>query len=341
MRLARCAFARGALALSVRVGAAIGQSPPTHDTSPHQVRSIVVDSNVKLEVLDWGGSGRPIVLLAGQGLTAHGFDTFALKLRDSYHVIGITRRGYGASSAPAATSSNYAADRLGDDVLAVLDSLHLERPVLVGHSLGGEELSSIGSRHPDRVAGLIYLEAGYVYAHYDSSQGDLNNNIDRNEVRRRLEQLEPGRPLPDRLAITRELLQSSLPALERDLRRQLSAFASSPQLLTTHPPPMTPIQRAILAGMQRYTRIPVPILAIYAVPHRRFGADSATRAAEETADSLRTEAQAKSFERGLPSARVVRLHRADHFVYESNEMEVLREIRIFIQSLPVGAHRSR
>ena len=89
-------------------------------------------------MLDWGGSGRPLVLLAGAGNTAHVFDDFALKLKGKYHVYGITRRGFGAS---AYAGSEYGADRLGDDVLAVLDSLKLRKPVLVGHSLAGEELS--------------------------------------------------------------------------------------------------------------------------------------------------------------------------------------------------------
>ena len=77
-------------------------------------------------------------------------------------MFGVTRRGFGASSVPA---SGYGADRLGDDVLAVMDALKLTRPILVGHSLGGAELSSIGSRHPERVSGLIYLDAGYGYAY--------------------------------------------------------------------------------------------------------------------------------------------------------------------------------
>jgi pimeloyl-ACP methyl ester carboxylesterase len=88
-----------------------------------------VDENVRLEVLDWGGSGRPIVFLSGLGGTAHIFDEFAPKLATDYHVYGITRRGFGASSIP---TSGYEADRLGDDVLAVLDSLRLNGPVLVG-----------------------------------------------------------------------------------------------------------------------------------------------------------------------------------------------------------------
>jgi pimeloyl-ACP methyl ester carboxylesterase len=47
---------------------------------------------------------------------------------------------------------------------AVLDSLQLKSPILIGHSFGGEELSSIGSRRPERIAGLVYLDAGYRYA---------------------------------------------------------------------------------------------------------------------------------------------------------------------------------
>jgi pimeloyl-ACP methyl ester carboxylesterase len=98
-----------------------------------------VDNNVKLEVLDWGGSGRALVLLTGLGNNAHVYDKFAPELTASYHVYGITRRGFGSSSSPA---TGYSADRLGDDVLAVINSLNLNRPVLVGHSIAGEELSS-------------------------------------------------------------------------------------------------------------------------------------------------------------------------------------------------------
>jgi pimeloyl-ACP methyl ester carboxylesterase len=108
------------------------ENAPWHDPSPHTIHFVTVDENVKLEVLDWGGSGRPLVLLEGEGGTAHVFDDFAPKLASEYHVYAITRRGYGASSHP---STGYMADRLGDDVLAVLDALKVERPVLVGHSI--------------------------------------------------------------------------------------------------------------------------------------------------------------------------------------------------------------
>ena len=149
---------------------ATNEAAKSEDTSPHRVQFVVVEKKVevekdlKLEVLDWGGSGRPLILLAGLGATAHGFDDFAPKLTASHHVYGITRRGFGASSAPKPDCENYSADRLGDDVLAVMDALKIERPILFGHSIAGEELSSIGSRFPEKVAGLVYLDAGYAYA---------------------------------------------------------------------------------------------------------------------------------------------------------------------------------
>ena len=244
------------------------------DPSPHQVQFITVDKDVKLEVLDWGGSGRPVVLLTGLGNTAHIYDKFALKLTPAYHAYGITRRGYGASSAPA---SGYAADRLGDDVLAIIDALKLRRPVLAGHSIGGEELSSVGSRHPEKIAGLVYLDAGYAYAF--SGAGSV-----------------------------------AIPA------------ASS------GPGPA----RAILDGQQKYTKIPAPILAIFAVPHDRgpqAADDPKARAEFEAADAAAV-AQATAFESGLPAAKVVRLPHANHYVFLSNEADVLREMNTFIGSLP-------
>jgi pimeloyl-ACP methyl ester carboxylesterase len=210
----------------------------------------------------------------GLGNTAHIFDVVAQKLTARYHVFGVTRRGFGASSAPA---SGYGADRLGDDVLAVIEALKITRPVLAGHSLGGEELSSIGSRYPDKVAGLIYLDAGYSYAFY----------------------------APD-----------------------VDPF---PELPTT---PLPAITGAIMTGTQKYTRIPVPILAIYALPHDLgpAAANAAARAAMEAGDR-KGEALAKAFESGVPTAHVVRIPGANHYVFLSNEADVLREMDGFIGGL--------
>ncbi len=85
--------------------------------------------------------------------------------------------------------------------------------MLVGHSIAGEELSSIGSRYPKRVAGLIYLDAGYAYAFYNGSRGDLN--IDLIELLNELEQLLPGQGPADTRPLVQDLLTTSLPSSRR------------------------------------------------------------------------------------------------------------------------------
>lgn len=250
------------------------------DPSPHQVQMVKVDDDIQLEVLDWGGTGRPLVFLAGLGNTAHIFDKFAPKFVGGYHVYGITRRGFGASSSPA---SGYSSDRLGDDILAVLDSLKIDKPVLVGHSIAGEELSSIGSRHPEKVTGLIYLDAAYFYAFDDGSS---------------------------------------------DIPR----FDATPAPPTKRPLPSQQIQ----AGERAYKDIHGPILAIYAEPHdvpSTPGMSEADRDAAAAKDAARVGAQSKAFEKGLPSAHVVRLPHANHYVFISNESDVLKEMAAFLSGL--------
>jgi pimeloyl-ACP methyl ester carboxylesterase len=305
---------------------------PSVDSSPHVVRFIQVASNVKLEVLDWGGRGRPLVLLAGLENTAHVFDNFAPKLTTNYHVYGITRRGFGASSVPPDTNGNYTANRLGDDVLAVIDSLGLNRPVLVGHSIAGEELSSIGSRHPDKVAALVYLDAGYSYAFYDRSRGDLI--LDSIELRGKLEELVSNTGLRESKQLAQELL-TSVPRFERQLREYQSEMQFIPA--SRQLPGQVPVaSRAIVAGEQKFTDIRVPILAIFAVPHDlgiAFRDDPIARAAAEATDASRTETQARAFEISLPTARVVRMQNANHFVFRSNEADVLHEMNAFLGTL--------
>ena len=301
----------------------------------HNVSFVTVDKDVKLEVLDYGGSGRPMIFLAGLGATAHVFDQFATKFIAAYHVYGVTRRGFGASSAPVPANGNYSADRLGDDVLAVMDSFKLDRPVLVGHSIAGEELSSIGSRHPEKVAGLVYLDAGYAYAYYDRSRGDFM--LDAIELRKQLERLMVGGGQQTPFELSQELLQTSLPQIQKDVREdqkdmQVRPASAGPQQRSEAPP----IVKAILEGEQQYTDIRVPILAFFAAPHDQgdaFKDDLAARGRLEAWDAVRMEALTKAFETGLPSARVVRLPHADHFVIQTNEADVLREMNAFLKSL--------
>ena len=200
------------------------------DPVHHSVQFVTVEPSVNLEVLDWGGTGRPLVFLTGLGDTAHAFDNFAPKFTGKYHVYGITRRGFGESSYPTPDRDNYSSDRLGDDVLAVIAALNLQKPVLVGHSIAGEELSSVGSRHPETVSGLIYLDPGYS-AFYDRALGDTQ--LDMIETRNKIEQLLPFDPTGPQKPI--EALLDTLPQLEKDLQNELERLQAIPPPTTNTP----------------------------------------------------------------------------------------------------------
>ena len=311
------------------------QQPPTwKDSSPHTTRFVTVDKDVRLEVLDWGGFGRPLVLLAGGGDTAHVFDDFAPKLTPSFHVYGITRRGFGESGF---SPEGYGADRLGDDVLAVLDALNLKKPVLAGHSLGGEEMSSIATRYPSRITGLVYLEAGYPYA-FDNGKGPTMKEF------QDLKNLAPQAPPPggSALASFAALRQACLRGLgftylEGELRQQFSTTSDG----RVGKQRDFPGDAVMLQGMKKYADIPVPALAIFAIPHAQGkwvndSTDPKVREAAKAfsaADLVLTTRQAKVFEDGVPTAHVVRLRGADHYVYLSNEADVLREMKSFLSTL--------
>ncbi len=226
--------------------------PSVSTSSEHLVS---VEPDVKLQVLDWGGTGRPLIFLSGLGDDAHVYDKFAPKFTEKYHVYGITRRGFGASSKPAPTNENYNADRLGDDVLAVIDDLKLDRPVLVGHSIAGEELSSVGSRHPEKISGLIYLDAGMGYAYYDAGAGWIV--LDMLDLKRKLDQFQEG-AIQNEKQFLHDMLAATL-QFEKDLQQMNRETPNLPAPPTPPPPSRRPpIPAAIQFGEQKYTKIDAP-----------------------------------------------------------------------------------
>jgi pimeloyl-ACP methyl ester carboxylesterase len=294
---------------------------------------VSVQNGVSLEVLDWGGTGRPLVLLTGLGDTAHVFDQFAPKLTTSYHVYGITRRGRGASSMPEPDATNYTAERLGEDVLAVVDVLHLNKPVIAGHSIAGQELSYIGSHYPEKVAGLIYIEAGYPFALYDQANGELE--LDAIELRNELRQFTSGysmEPVRDY-----DSLIGSLERVEKEVREHQQDTGTLPP--TPVSPRMTPDLFAIMEGRQSFTTIHTPALVIFADEDSSVSRDdpqSRPSAVRQALMKRTKEAQFAAFARQVPSAHLVRIPHGTHYVFRSNEADVLREMTAFIATLPAA-----
>ena len=209
--------------------ACLAQGEPVVSNTPPRQQFVVVAPDVKLEVLDWGGSDRNLVLLAGGDNTAHVFASLAPKLARHFHVYGITRCGAGVSSSPA---SGYTARQSGEDVVAVLDALSLTDPVLIGHSIAGKEISAVSKYHPGRAAALVYLDAGGPFALYNPEHGDIDT--DRIELQEDLSRLAKNEY--DDATIVKTLVdEARYRRNQQDLRDEVEgAEAPSPTEPTIH-----------------------------------------------------------------------------------------------------------
>lgn len=111
--------------------------------------------------LDDAGQGAAIVLLHGLTATRRYVVMGSRALeRGGHRVIAYDARGHGASS-PAPDPAEYEYAQLGDDLVALLDQLGVERAVLAGASMGAHTALWLALERPERVAGLVVITPGY------------------------------------------------------------------------------------------------------------------------------------------------------------------------------------
>jgi non-heme chloroperoxidase len=313
-------------------GAPGAPAPPWVDPSPHRASLVTIQPGVRLEVLDWGGQGTPLVFLAGLQDVAHGFDDFAPQFTDCFHVLAITRRGYGASSQPA---GGYDMTTRVQDLENVLDSLRLGRVILVGHSIAGDELTGFAATHPARVVSLVYLDAAYDHSGIDTLLRDF-----------------PAQPPGAADSASPAALQGYFmrvygPRIPEAQVRATEVFAATGYLLRNVTPDSIDALVIRGSGHPDYARVRAPALAFYAVTDSArqifplwpsFADSTRVRARAFTATLQAWAARERDrFRRGMARGRSVLLHRANHYVFFSNEAEVVREMRAFL--CPRGPNR--
>jgi pimeloyl-ACP methyl ester carboxylesterase len=327
------------LSLAVNVTGFAQDSVPWHDPSKHIVQFVTVEKGIRLEVLDWGGAGRPLVLLAGSGNTAHIFDGFAEKLSGACcHVYGITRRGFGASTHP---DSGYDQQRLADDVLQVLDALKIVAPVLAGHSMSGEELTTLGDEHSDRLAGLVYLDATADPTDYPGSSAAYMTLFNKLPAAMRANGSQPDASDLRSFQAFHDfkVRQNGFEYPESQLR---ASFDQNPDGSVGSYNTPDKVHNAIGRGAlpRDYSRIRVPILAFFSslsinYRYQTKNAQERTTIEEfEAATEVYVDRNKKNLLKAKGGVRIVDLPQGDHYLFLSNEADVLREMRVFLATLP-------
>jgi non-heme chloroperoxidase len=318
------------LALAATLGA------QWRDPSPHEQKFVAVEPSVRLEVLDWGGMGRPLVFL-GCYLTGHVFDEIAPKLTDRFHVYGLTRRGFGASDRP---SGGYDLQRSADDLLAVLDAMKMQKPILAANSCGGWTQTLLAVQHPDRLGGAVYLEAAddptLTVADYNLP------TVDEKALPRRLERPPLDFSSWDAYRRTQKA-RSGVAFPEAELRFGFDLNADGSMGRSRMSPT---IRRAITSDSRRkpdYAHVRVPVLAIFRTPPlfeeiaRDYDVQNdAQRAAlrqQSDVERMMTAKWEQDLLAGVPAAKIVELPGASLYMFLSNEGDIIRELRAFAATL--------
>lgn len=132
------------------------------------IRSVALTTGVTLEYAEQGGAtGVPVVFLHGIGDSRRSFERVLPHLPRTVRAFALTQRGHGESSRP---EDGYRNEDMAADVAAFLDALHLDRAVVVGHSMGSTIAQRFGVDHPDRALGLVLTSAFYSLADSEAAQ---------------------------------------------------------------------------------------------------------------------------------------------------------------------------
>lgn len=116
------------------------------------------ESGLNVHYRDQGKrDGRPVIFLHGSSGSLHVFEPLIGKIRGSYRLISYDHPGHGLTGPHPSNDYSYAGYSHVLDL--VLSELHIEKFVLVGHSMGGWIAWRYAAEHPDTVDALILISA--------------------------------------------------------------------------------------------------------------------------------------------------------------------------------------
>lgn len=294
----------------------------------YQTKFVSGSTKNKIEIVDFGGTGKPILFLTGLGNSAYVFADFAPKFCDKFHVYVMSRRGFGGSEQ---TTNGYSIDTLSMDILAVTKALNFSKVILVGHSIAGDEISKFASSYPDKVDKVIYLDAAF----------------DRTNLMAILGPHYPASPLPtaiDSSSIERFKLyraQNLGVNLPEEEIRNISLFSDDGKYQKDVTPPR--IQGQIISGIERpnYKDINCPALSIYAIPSSIYTMipfyDSLDTENKKKADTCfvklknYSKQQIAVFKKEVKKGIVKEVKEAHHCIFISNPVITENLIREFLK----------
>jgi pimeloyl-ACP methyl ester carboxylesterase len=132
----------------------ISHAPDTQ----YRSRNIVL-RQLRFHFLEWGAPDAPaVVLLHGGHQSAHSWDLVSLHLAQRFRVLALDQRGHGDSE--WARDVSYTNHEMSLDAEAFIAALGLERPILMGHSMGGRNSMLLVRHSPSLLRALVVVDVG-------------------------------------------------------------------------------------------------------------------------------------------------------------------------------------
>lgn len=171
-----------------------------HSKPSRYVSRNTVVRHERLHFLEWGDpSAPPVVLLHGVNQSSHAWDLVSLHLSDRYHVYAIDQRGHGDSE--WTRDQDYSRDAMAADALAFIEQQRIERPIIMGHSMGGGVTLSMALQHPELARALVFVDIAPVRRNAEGGREirefmRMNIEFDHiDEFVERVRKYDPFRPL--------------------------------------------------------------------------------------------------------------------------------------------------
>jgi pimeloyl-ACP methyl ester carboxylesterase len=120
------------------------------------MRLAAIERNgLKLAFSDHGRGDPPMVFIHGWACDRSYFDPQVEHFKATHRVVSIDLRGHGESDKPEGA---YPVSQFADDVAWLIAELRLDRPIVVGHSLGGMIAVELATRHPQSARGIVMVD---------------------------------------------------------------------------------------------------------------------------------------------------------------------------------------